>query len=75
MKRQKQEETIDEDAGRMPVGMAVSRGRIGVESHATLGAAPSQIHELGSPMGEHSDARAAPVNVTMRRPTLSGVPA
>jgi hypothetical protein len=32
MKRKKQEETIDEDTGRITVGMAVSGGRISVES-------------------------------------------
>ncbi len=30
---------------------------------------------LGSPMSEKSDALAVPVDVTMRRPTLFGVPA
>ena len=45
------------------------------QSYATIGAATSQLHEVGSPMSEQSDARAVPVNVMMRRPTLVGVPA
>ncbi len=31
--------------------------------------------ELGSPMSEQPDARAMPINVAMRRPTLVGLPA
>ena len=55
--------------------MAASSGRISVESSATLGAATSRNHELGSPMNEQSDACPVPVNVMMRRPTLVGLPA
>jgi GNAT superfamily N-acetyltransferase len=38
-------------------------------------AARLSARPLGSPMSEKSDARAVPVNVMMRRPTLFGVPA
>src|SRR5262249_31806244 len=71
------------ETGRAGLCPRIRRGRPGAEAardedgrrSVARSGHPVAVDKLASPMSEKSDARAVPVDVSMRRPTLFGVPA